>query len=306
MWLDASRQRIRNARKFFRFLPSVFEVANQVAQARGFFKILILRRLFHFGFELFLHFAALAFEKTARGLDLFEILLVRDVADAWRGAVFQMRVKAMLVIRFARREDAAAAQVKLPLRERDDVPRRRRVDERAEVARAVVFFETCKSKIRDRVVQIHFEHQKSFVVAEADVVARLEFLDELAFEQQRLGFAADDVEIEITDRLDERVEFQVPAHAPAGLKILADALAQIERLADVDDRAEAVAMKIHAGLVRQRADFFADGITDWHGNNLQRKSIFGDEELFYRRGAEAQRKHLFNPQITQIFAESIF
>jgi hypothetical protein len=39
-------------------------------------------------------------------------------------------------------------------------------------------------------------------------------------------------------------------------------------------------MQIHAGLVRHGADFFTDGITDWHGNNLQRKSIFGDEELF--------------------------
>ena len=57
---------------------------------------------FHFGFELRLHFAALAFEKIARGLDLFQILLARDVADARRGAVFQMRVKAMLVIGLAR------------------------------------------------------------------------------------------------------------------------------------------------------------------------------------------------------------
>jgi hypothetical protein len=64
-----------------------------------------------------------------------------------------------------------------------------------------------------------------------------------------------------------------------GLKILANAFAQVERLADVNHRAKPVAMQIHAGLVRHGAQFFADGITDWHGNNLQRKSIFGDEEL---------------------------
>jgi hypothetical protein len=79
------------------------------------------------------------------------------------------------------------------------------------------------------------------------------------------------------------------------LKILAHALAQIERLADVDDRAKPVAMQIHTGLVRHGAQFFADGITDWHGNNLQRKSIFGDEELFL-----PQRHRIFNHGWTQL------
>ena len=42
------------------------------------------------------------------------------------------------------------------------------------------------------------------------------------------------------------------------MEILADALAQIERLADVDDRAEAVLVQIHAGLVRDGAQLFAN------------------------------------------------
>src|ERR1700733_8110506 len=135
-----------------------------------------------------------------------------------------MRVKAMLVIGTRRRENTTAAQIKLPPRERDDIARGSRVDKRTKIFCAVVFFESRESEIRNRIVQIHFQQQKSFVVAEADVVARLEFFDEFAFEQERFGFAADDVEIEIANRLDERVEFQVPAHAPAGLKILTDAL----------------------------------------------------------------------------------
>ena len=90
--------------------------------------------------------------------------------------------------------------------------------------------------------------------------------------RKRLRFAADDVEIEITNRLDERVEFQVPAHAPRRMEILADALAQIARLADINDRAEPVLHQIHARLVRQRADFFADGFGRRHnGISTQRR-----------------------------------
>jgi len=215
--------------------------------------------------------------------------------------MFQMRVKAMFIIRRAGREHAAAAQVELFPRERDGVAQADGIDERPEVARAVVLLEAREGEVRNRVVQIHLQHQISFVVAEHDVEARLEFLDELAFEQERLRFAADGVNVKITNRLDERVEFQVPAHAPAGLEILADALPQIERLADVNHRAEPVAMQIHAGLVRHGADFFADGIADWHRNNLQRKSIFGDEELrriqtrISRICTDSIRENLCNP-----------
>jgi hypothetical protein len=66
----------------------------------------------------------------------------------------------------------------------------------------------------------------------------MEFLDELAFEQQRLRLAANDVKIEIVDGLDQRLEFEVPAELARRLKILADAFAQVAGFADIDDRAE--------------------------------------------------------------------
>ena len=88
------------------------------------------------------------------------------------------------------------------------------------------------------------------------------------------------MDIEITNCLDERVEFQVPAIAPAGLKILADALAQIQRLAHIDDRAEAVLVQIHAGLMRDGSQFFTDEITCRHRKNLPQR----------REDAKARRK----------------
>ena len=96
------------------------------------------------------------------------------------------------------------------------------------------------------------------------------------------GIAADDVEIEIANRLDQRVEFQVPAHAPRRVEILADAFAQVARLADVNDRAKPVFHQIDARLVRQGADFLADGFSRRHGGiSTQRRK--GAKGKFFLR-----------------------
>ena len=70
----------------------------QVAQARPPSRSPARRRPSSSPFELLLHLLALAVEKLARGLHLLEVLLARHVADARRGAVFEMRVEAMLVV----------------------------------------------------------------------------------------------------------------------------------------------------------------------------------------------------------------
>src|ERR1019366_4447343 len=281
--IDGERPIVRHTRELFSFLPGVLQVADEVAQVGGFFKLVRGGGLFLFRLELALPFPKVAFEKIARGVDLFEILLAGDIADARGGAMFQVRVETMLVIRLARREHATAAQVELFPRERDGVAQRQGIHERTEVARAVVFLQPREDEIRNRVVQVHLEHQVALVVAQADVETRLEILDELAFEQQRLRFAAHDVDIEIRDGLDQRVEFQVPAHPPAGLKILAHALPQIERLADIDDRAEAVLVQIYAGLVRDGAQFFTNVFRRGHAQKFHakmpgRKGILTEEK----------------------------
>ena len=69
-------------------------------------------------------------------------------------------------------------------------------------------------------------------------------------EQDRLRVALHHVPVKIVDRIDQRVELQIPSHPPRRLKILRHAFPQIARLADVDHRAEPVLVQIHARLVR--------------------------------------------------------
>jgi hypothetical protein len=56
--------------------------------------------------------------------------------------------------------------------------------ERAEVAGAVVLFDSGELDAGEGVVEVDFDEEEFFVVAEADVVAGAVFLDELAFEEE--------------------------------------------------------------------------------------------------------------------------
>src|SRR6185369_13290489 len=147
------------------------------------------------------------------------------------------------------------------------------------VARSVLRLEPRQRKARNRVVEIDLEQQEPFVIAETNVVTGTEFLDQLAFEQQRFRFAADEVNVEIVDRLDQRVEFQVPAQAPRRMKVLAHPLTQITRLADVNHRSEAVLHQVNARLVRQLAQLAADRVRHWHDRNFTQRRAGAKEFL---------------------------
>ncbi len=103
----------------------------------------------------------------------------------------------------------------------------------------------------------------------------MKFLDELALQQEGLRFAADDVTIEIVNRLDEGLEFQVPAHAARRLEIVADAFAQIAGFADVNDRAEAVAHHVDPRFVGQGTQLFADGFRQRHATGMLQRADSG-------------------------------
>ncbi len=88
-------------------------------------------------------------------------------------------------------------------------------------------------------------------VFQHDVVLRQVALDQLVFENQRFGrgIGADDLEID--DMRDQLARLRI---VPAlRLEVGAHAIAQRDRLADVDDAAILVLHQIDAGLGRQRA-----------------------------------------------------
>lgn len=164
----------------------------------------------------------------------------------------------MAIVALGRRERTTAAQMKLMPHHCQSAAQRAGVRERAEVTRAIVLLETRERKARDWIVQIHLEHQVTLVVAETDIVARMKFLDQLALKQQRFRFTADDMKIKIANRIHQRAEFQIPTELARRMKILADSLAQVARLADINHRSEAILVQVNARLMRQRSEFFTN------------------------------------------------
>ena len=230
----------------------------------GLLEVLRGGSLLHLRLQLGRHLVALAIEEIATCRYLHQILLARDVADARRGADLHVRVEAVLVIARVGIERTAAAQVEFVADQVERPPQRAAAGERAEVARTIVNTQAREREARDGVVEVDLEHQEPLVVAEGDVVTRVELLDELAFEQHGLGVGLHHVPVEVVDGLDEGVELEVPAHAPRSLKILGDAAAEVARLADVNHRAEAVLVQIHAGPVRHLRELAADVVGDGH------------------------------------------
>ena len=215
-------------------------------------------RLAHLVFELVFHFGALAGEEIASGMDLHQIQLTRHVADAGGRAHLQVGVEAVVIVLLSRVERATTAQVELVPDKVQRAAERARVGEGSKVACAIFGAEAGEGKPRDGIIEIDFEEEKSFVVPETDVVPGAEFLDQLSFEQDCLRLVTHDVHFQVANGVHQCPELGIPAQAPRGLEVLADAPAQVARLAHVNDRAKPVLHEVDTRFVREIADLAAD------------------------------------------------
>ena len=93
------------------------------------------------------------------------------------------------------------------------------------------------------------------VVPEKNVVARIERLDEIVFEQQRFAFRARDGGFDLRHMRDHVLRAR---RLPDGLlEVRRDAFAQVERFPDVQYFALGVEHTVDAGQVRQASDGFS-------------------------------------------------
>ena len=84
-----------------------------------------------------------------------------------------------------------------------------------------------------------------------------------------MGYGLSTVDFHVSfDGIHKRPELEIPTQSSGGMKILADALAQIPRLAHVDHRAEPVFHEVHTRSMRQFVDLLPDGVGRRHRINL--------------------------------------
>ena len=253
------------------------QIGDQVAKLGGFLEVELGSGIFHLCFEVAGHLVTLAIQEIAGGKHLHPVLLPGDIADAGSGADLQMGVKAVAIVRFARVQHPAATEIELLAGQSERAPQRARVRERSEIASAMVGLDARENQAGDRVLEVHLEQQEPFVVPETDVVARPKFLDQLAFQEQRLGFTADHVTIEIVNGLHQGAELEIPSLPPGGMEILAYAAAQVTGFTDVDDGAKTVFHQVNPGLMGYLAEFVPDGFGRRHAGQLSSETCRGPE-----------------------------
>ena len=189
-------------------------------------------------------------------------VLVRraDRVDARRDAaldvVFEARPPALAGDHLVARPDAEQ-----PVRQRHRLAREVRRQERTGVEAAVALDAPRDEHARERLVGRELQVGIVLVVAQQDVVFRRALLDEVVLERQRLDDRVGDDDLEAGDLVEQRVGLRVRA---VRAEIVAHAVAQRARLADVDGVAARVEVQIDSRLLRQPGDLlleFVDGHT---------------------------------------------
>ena len=204
----------------------------------------------HFLLQLLGHIFAPALEKFACLKHARTVIRLADLADAWRGAVFDDVVVAMTVVFLGRHARTAGTQAVFAFEDLEGGAERARVRVGSVIAGAVVLLQPHEGELGEGIVQVDFDLQEIFVVAERNVVFRPVFLDQPTLEQDRLGVGADHVQGEIPHRVEQRARLEVGHPRARRGEIVSQPLAQITRLAHINDPAEPVPHEVNPRLVR--------------------------------------------------------
>ena len=211
-----------------------------IAQHRRHLVALRLRRRLHGRFQTLQHLLFLAFQEQPRLLHVLKIAFIPDQANAGRGAALDLVEQARTgpVVENA---VLAGAQPEHFLKQLHAFPHRAGIGERPKIP---VLLVGRAAKIPQPRVAVAAQHNVGigFVVAEQNVVARRQRLDQVVFQQQRLAFGARDGGLD----LDDLRHHQPGARRQRGfLEVGGNPLPEIARLADVDHLAARVKHAVH-------------------------------------------------------------
>src|SRR5207245_2164627 len=144
---------------------------------------------------------------------------------------------------------------------------------------------------RELLVDRQLQVEVVLVVLEPDVETRAVVLDEVALEDQRLDLVRALDELEVEDALDHLLDAR--RLRITRREVLPEAVAQAQRLADVDDLRLRVAEQVHAWVVGYGAQPLPDGffITNGHAmdcrNQTSLSRFAGEGIVAQRRGVRA-------------------
>ncbi len=155
----------------------------------------------------------------------------------------------MAVIDFPGDDGAADAEAEAAVEPVQGVVKGAGVGKGAEVSGTVLFFRADGGEAREGIAHLDAHVEEAFVIAESDIVTRPVVFDQLALQQERFLLVADHVDLEIVDGIHQGAGLEIRPGFPRGGEIGGEAAFQIQGLADINDRPEAVLHQVDAGLV---------------------------------------------------------
>ena len=208
----------------------------------------------HMRLDLLLHRARFAAEEVLRLPDKLGVVRLADTVDA-RGRAALDLIEQTRAIAPRHVAIVAAAQQEQLLQRVDRGVDRAGAGEGAVVialgpARAAVLLDA-----RESVIGAQQDERERFVVAQQHVVGRAIALDQLRFEEERLGFRIGRHDGHRTRLADHALEALGKA---IHLRVVRDAVLQRARLADIEHIAARIVHAVDARLRLQRGDDFAD------------------------------------------------
>src|SRR5262245_25569775 len=224
------------------------ERGEAVAKTRRPLVILAQGGLVHQRAQTELHLVALAGEEAERLVNQRAVISDRDLARARRAAALdleeQARPRPALVIGVG-----AGPEQKGALKRVDRASHRARRCERTEILALAVARAARREELRHGVIAGDENEGEGLVVPEHHVVAGLQLLDEIGFEQKRLGLGRRGDEFHVRRVCDHAGDAVVVTRAP---RVAQHPLLQMPRLADIEHLAGRVERAIDAGGGRRR------------------------------------------------------
>ena len=250
---DADRVLVASARDDILLLGDLLHRPKLIPKARRRLEVEGRGRLLHAELQFALHILRAPLEEEQDGADHRRVILLRDLAGARREAALDMVLEARAVLQVA-----AGAQGEEPAQEFQALVHGRDVRVGAEVARSVLRHAVRQEDARVFLLHRDLDVRVALVVLEADVVVRAMLLDEVALEDQRLDLRVRHDDFKIRDVRDHCLDLRRVVLVV--LEVLAHAVLEDDRLADVDDATRRVLHDVDAGAVRQQLEFLCDNV----------------------------------------------
>ena len=216
--------------------------AQPVAHRGRALELQFLGRLLHLGGEFFLHRTGFAGHEGLRLADQLAIVLGRDPADARRGAALDLVQQARPGPGREYRVGTGSQQED-PLHGGHRLVDRPRRGKRSPVAGFANLGAAVLGDLRVRMVLGQHQPGIGFVIPQDDVEVRLQPLDEIRFQQKRLGLGMGGDDFHRRGFRDHPAQ---PLRQAADLRVRRDAPIEAARLADVKRIALGIQHAVHA------------------------------------------------------------